>query len=181
MTCIAAWIEDGVITMGGDSAGIAGLSSSARADEKVFTNGPYLMGFTTSFRMGDILRYTFSPPEYARGDVRKFMVASFVPELKQALRAGGWEKKENERTEGGTFLVGCYGRLFCIQSDYQVSESRDCFDARGCGADVALGVLYALSDFEMSARERITLALKSAEHVSTSIRAPFVIKSKSTP
>ena len=48
--------------IGGDRAGVAGLSLTVRADEKVFQNGEFLMGFTTSFRMGQLLRYSLKPP-----------------------------------------------------------------------------------------------------------------------
>lgn len=63
MTCIVGLVDKGSIYMGGDSAGVAGLSVTTRADEKVFLNGPFIMGFTTSFRMGQILRYKFVPPD----------------------------------------------------------------------------------------------------------------------
>ena len=36
MTCIAAIAEKGKVYIGGDSAGVAGLDLTIRADEKVF-------------------------------------------------------------------------------------------------------------------------------------------------
>lgn len=57
MTCIVGLVDGDRVILGGDSAGIAGWHLQLRADEKVFRNGPYAIGFTTSFRMGQILRY----------------------------------------------------------------------------------------------------------------------------
>ena len=58
MTCIVGLVHEGVVYIGGDSAGVGGMSLTVRADEKVFQNGEFLMGFTTSFRMGQLLRYS---------------------------------------------------------------------------------------------------------------------------
>ena len=44
MTCIAALVQDGAITMGGDSAGVAGLRLHVRSDPKVFRNGDFQVG-----------------------------------------------------------------------------------------------------------------------------------------
>ena len=44
-------------------------------------------------------------------------------------------------SRGGSFLVAYQGRLFSIQSDYQVCETNRGFHAIGCGADYALGSL----------------------------------------
>jgi hypothetical protein len=38
MTCIVGLVDKGDVYIGGDSAGVAGLSLSIRADEKVFGN-----------------------------------------------------------------------------------------------------------------------------------------------
>jgi len=48
---------------------------------------------------------------------------------------------------GGTFLVGYRGRLFRVDSDYQVGESVNNYCAVGCGADLvrASAVLIRVS------------------------------------
>ena len=62
MTCIVGLEHKGKVYIGGDSAGVAGYSLSVRADQKVFINGNFIFGFTSSFRMGQILRFGFNPP-----------------------------------------------------------------------------------------------------------------------
>ena len=66
MTAIVAIRQDNTVYMGGDSAGVAGLKITIRKDPKVFINGNFLMGFTTSFRMGQLLQYSFKPPEHPK-------------------------------------------------------------------------------------------------------------------
>src|SRR4051812_42965869 len=111
MTAIVGLVHDGTVHIGGDSAGGGGYSLTIRADAKVFTNGPYVMGFTSSFRMGQLLHHALKPPE-PDGDLEAFMTTTFIDAVRECLKTGGWAAKENEREEGGVFLVGVHGRLF---------------------------------------------------------------------
>ena len=51
MTCIVGLLHNKTIYIGGDSAGSNSSDLRVRKDTKVFENGPFLMGFTTSFRI----------------------------------------------------------------------------------------------------------------------------------
>lgn len=175
MTAIAGFCENGKVWIGGDSAGVSGWDLSVRADQKVFRNGEFLFGFTSSFRMGQLLRYSFNPPvQKERQDVCAYMVTDFVNALRDCLKSGGYARRESETESAGTFLVGYRGRLFQIGSDYQVGEARDGYDACGCGAAISLGALFALKG--KSPRERISVALEAAERHSAGVRGPFVIE-----
>ena len=70
--------------------------------------------------------------------------------------------------------IGKAGRLFTIQSDYQVAEVADNYTAVGCGQDYALGSLYAT--LESIPTKRIKLALETAAYFSAAVRPPFVIE-----
>lgn len=175
MTCIVGLVHEEKVYIGGDSAGVAGLALSVRADAKVFRNGPMIFGFTTSFRMGQLLRYGFTPPEYDdRKDLMKYMVTTFVDEVRKCLKDGGFATKEKEGEEGGTFLVGFRGQLFHVDSDYQVGQERDGIYAVGCGHPIARGALFASAG--LPPRDRLTLALEAAERYSAGVRGPFVIE-----
>ena len=63
ITCIVGFSHLGKVYIGGDSAGLSGWGLTVRKDPKVFANGPCIMGFTSSFRMGDLLRYSLVVPE----------------------------------------------------------------------------------------------------------------------
>lgn len=173
MACIVGGIENGLVIIGGDSAGVSGLSIQNRTDEKVFRNGEFLIGFTSSFRMGQLLRYKFVPPQITTEDIHRFMATDFVDGIRACLKDGGFATKNCEAEIGGTFLVGVRGRLFVIANDYQVGELAEEFAACGCGDDIALGAMFATKGLPM--KQRIEIALKAAETFSNGVRGPFVI------
>lgn len=172
MTCIVGLVDNGDVYIGGDSAGVAGLSLSIRADEKVFGNGPFIMGFTTSFRMGQLLRYKFSPPaQTVHQTDMEYMVTSFIDACRQCFSGNGFGDKE--ATVGGTFLVGYKGKLYTVEGDYQVGIPAVSFDAVGCGTDLALGAMYATEGLDP--KKRIELALSAASAFSAGVAPPFNI------
>lgn len=173
MTCIVGLVDQGNVYLAGDSAGVGGWTLTVRADSKVFTNGPYIMGFTTSFRMGQLLRYALTPPEPVQQDLDRFMVTTFVDSVRDCLKAGGYATKQNEAENGGNFLVGVNGRLFEICSDYQVGEPVDGYAAVGCGEDIAKGALHATEHLGLPPHERLTMALQAAERHSAGVRGPY--------
>ncbi len=175
MTCIVGLIEDGTVYMGGDSAGVAGYGLTVRADEKVFVKGDFVMGFTSSFRMGQLLRYSLKPPKYHPDvDTSEYMVVDFVNAARECLKTGGYAQKDKEVEVGGTFLVGFNGKLFKVESDYQVGIPMQFFDACGCGDDIALGAMF--SNAHLSPEDRILQALEAAEQFSAGVRRPFIVK-----
>lgn len=176
MTCIAALVDNDTIWMGGDSAGVAGFELCIRSDQKVFKVEKFLFGFTSSFRMGQLLRYSFTPPKrHPDKDLMAYMVTDFVDAIRKCFKDGGFANKNNEVETGGIFLVGHSGRLFCIEADYQVGESSDLYFAVGCGESYAKGSLFSTK--QLIASERIRIALESAEHHSAGVRGPFTILS----
>jgi ATP-dependent protease HslVU (ClpYQ) peptidase subunit len=177
MTCIAGLVHDGQVYIGGDSAGVGpGWDLTVRADEKVFKNGDFLFGFTTSFRMGQLLRYVLTPPvPHEAQDVDQFMVGDFVDAVRACLKAGGFATKDKEQEGGGTFLVGYRGRLYVIHEDYQVARPVDAYAAVGAGNSFALGSLF--SSEGGAPGERVRTALSAAEAHSAGVRGPFLILS----
>lgn len=174
MTCIVGVSQGGRVCIGGDSAGVAGYALDVRADVKVFRNADYVMGFTTSFRMGQLLHHTFKPPTPPTTRLERFMVRDFIPAVMDCLETGGWLTSKNDRREGGTFLVGVRGELFGIWDDFQVGSSRDGYLAVGCGESYAIGSLHSTKGREP--RARVKAALEAAAHHSGGVTGPFVIK-----
>lgn len=177
MTCVVAIVADGKTYMGADSLGVGGYACSTRADEKLFHNGKFLIGGTTSFRMLDLLRYKFTPPvlDPEISDIRKYMCTSFIDEVRSVLGAGGFKKKESEVEVGGTFLVAIRDRLFTVYDDFQIADYVNPYAAVGCGRDIALGSMFSTHDLEPE--DRIQVALEAAEQFSAGVRRPFHILS----
>lgn len=172
MTCIVGLVDGGKVYLGGDSAGVDGLHLAVRKDPKVFRVGECIIGFTSSFRMGQLLAHSLKPPKWhGDKDVFEYMVTDFVDAVRECLKAGGYARRNCEAEEGGTFLVGFHGRLFEIEEDYQVGETLAGVAACGCGRDVALGSLFSTT--KMPAIERVRLALQAAEAFNAEVRGPF--------
>lgn len=179
MTCIAGFVEGSTVWIGGDSAGVAGYDLTVRADQKVFRNGPMIFGFTTSFRMGQLLRYALTVPDHdPRQPVEKYMATTFVDAVRSCLKKHAFTTVKDGVEMGGTFLIGYSGRLFLIDEDYQVCETVDGFDACGCGAQIAKGALHATSHVgTVTGQARLELALSAAERHSAGVRRPFHFES----
>lgn len=182
MTCIVGLVDNGTVYIGGDSAGSSNWQLIIRKDAKVFRNGDFLIGACGSFRMIQLLRYAFKPPVYEKplfDDSSEYlscyMATSFIDGIRECLKSGGFAKKETEQESGGCFLVGFQGRLFCIQSDYQVEEALCGYNAIGDGDDIARGSLYATQ--ELQPNGRVLTALQAAQYHCTSVSAPFTIES----
>lgn len=175
MTCIVALAHGDAVYMGADSAAVGGWSLMPRLDPKIYRVGPFLIGFTTSFRMGQLLAYKLSvPPRDVGADPFEFMCTTFVEAVRDCLKTGGYASRESERESGGVFLCAYEGRIFRIDNDYQVGECLMNFAACGCGEDLALGSLYSTAGMEPVMR--VKTALCAAELFSAGVRGPFNIE-----
>lgn len=176
MTCIVGVVDGGRIYMGGDAASVQGWTRRQTKLRKVFRRGPFLIGYTTSFRMGQLLEHQLKVGRQpADTSVMGYMVNHFVEAVRQLLKERGFSKIESNNESGGQFLVGYRGHLFSIDSDYQVGEMADGYDAVGSGSEFALGALQALSD--APPRRRVKRALEVAAHFNMGVCPPFHIKS----
>jgi hypothetical protein len=176
MTCIVGLVNNGDVWIGGDSAGVASdFSRQIRIDSKVFAVGPMLIGYTTSFRMGQLLRYRLTLPAHPDGmDSHEYMATEFVDAVRACLSKGGFSEKEKEREIGGFFLVGYRGRLFQIESDYQVGEDASGEYAVGGGDKLAMGALFATRHIQQP-RYRVEKALEAAAERNAGVSPPFVV------
>ncbi len=188
MTCIVAVTDGSKVVIGGDSAAVGEREMLIRATRKVFIAGAYGIGFTRSWRMGQLLRYATELPEPpAAGDgeaLEAFMVAEFMPVIRQSFRDHGFAKTvrnalsadyvEEGQEVCGAFLVGLRGHIFEVQYDYQVVRPATPYAAVGHGAVAALGSLHSLAAHtDLSLEEKARSALYAAEACTRSVRAPF--------
>jgi len=176
MTCIVAVSDGARVTIGGDSAGILReLSCCMTMGEgaKVFVRGPYAIGFTTSFRMGQLLRFRAELPPPAGEDLDRFMSTDFIDAVRQAFRTGGWIEDEKGRESGGGFLVGVGGRIYQVWPDFSVTTFGHPYAAVGSGLPVAIGALHALASRGLTSREIARGALDAAATFALEVRRPF--------
>lgn len=173
MTCIVGLAYGGKVYMGGDSAATDGWVVRPVQTPKVFEVGAFIIGYTTSFRMGEILQYHLEVQLQREESDHEYMVCQFAEAVRIILKAHGFAKVENNVEQGGTFLVGYHGHLYSVDDDFQMTEMVDGYDACGCGREFALGAMKALE--ERAPEERIKKALEIAAYFSGAVMPPFYV------
>lgn len=175
MTCIVGLVQNKKLWIGGDSAGSDGYDIQIRKDEKVFENGPFLIGFTSSFRMGQLLRWTFKPPKHPRRMAdEKFMSTIFVDAVRKCLKDGGYARTQNNQETGGTFIIGYKRVLYMMENDYQIGLVDDEYMTCGSGQSIATGCLFGTRG-TADPKNRVELALMAAERYTSTVRGPYTI------
>jgi ATP-dependent protease HslVU (ClpYQ) peptidase subunit len=76
-------------------------------------------------------------------------------------------------------LIGFADRLFEMQSDYQISEPTNGYEAVGSGAKFALGALFVTP--HLAPEMRIEQALQAATCHNAYVRPPYVIQRLAHP
>ena len=176
MTCIVGLVHDEKIYMGADSAGASSWFLHRRADKKIFTRQNFIVGFTTSYRMGQLLTHSLVFPKRNPGkDALTYMVTDFVDSVRECLKKGGYAKRKEEVEEGGTFMVGYEGKLFSVYDDYSVAMNQVEYMAIGSGQYLAMGSLFSTEGMEPT--RRLETALRAAQEFNPFVREPFYITS----
>jgi len=176
MTCIVGLEREGAVYMGCDSASVGGYyDMSTETGPKVFHTGKFLIGFTSSWRMGQILQYQLSVREQGRAeDNRAYMILAFAEAIRELMKSHGYAHVEYNEERGGCFLVGYRGELYKVQENYAVLRRTDGFNAIGCADAYALGALSVLD--KTNPREALEAALNAAAYFSAGVRGPFHIE-----
>lgn len=169
MTCIVGYVDgEGTVWIAGDDTGTDGWAKTPRLDRKVFRKGEFVIGFTSSYRMGQLIQYTLQIPPHPEGmDDHEYMVVHFVEAVRSCLKEGGYATVDKEVTTGGNFLVGYRGVLYQIEDDFQVAISKRIFESVGCGSPFALGALAMYETFPVP-NATVELILRSAIQVAAS-------------
>lgn len=135
MTCIIG-IEctDGAI-IGGDLAGSNGHTSSNVTQSKIFEHSGIIIGYTSTFRFGQILEcllddntlYPPSDPDQTYG----WLIRQFVPKVKKTL--------DDNHCKEGIALLAINSQLWMLQSDMSVLRNTSGCNAIGSGEEYAMG------------------------------------------
>lgn len=179
MTCIVAVEHEGKVWVGGDAAASDESEIVSRWNDKVFSLGEFVIGYSGSFRIGQLLQYAFSPPEQTSKQTdMEYMVVDFVGSLRALLKDNGAVSKENEvESHDAGIVVGYRGRIYLIESDFHVGRALETFVALGDGAPFARGALHAIRKLEkdLPLDDKILSCLEIAEACCASVRGPFKI------
>lgn len=175
MTCIVGFVDKNKnVYLGGDSAGVDvdKLDVTIRKDPKVFKKGKMVVGYTSSFRMGQLLRFKLRIPKKPnKMDDYEYMCTLFIDAIRKCLKDNGYAEVKNNEETIGTFLVGYKGALYKIENDLQVEMSQENYNVCGCGRPYALGSLA--TDKSSNPEQMVLKALEVAEKFSGGVRRPF--------
>ena len=180
MTIIVGLEHEGTVYIGGDAAASDNYIVNTIQAPKVFAVGDALIGFTDSFRMGQVLQYNTEFPEHPDGmDDMRYLSTIWMDTVRQSFADAGFTYVENEQESGGAFLLGYRGCLYFVDADFGITRANSGFNATGSGYALALGSLYTTDTLvndgiNISPEHRLVLAMSSAT-LTPYVRPPFTI------
>lgn len=125
MTCVVALKHEGIVHMGCDSAGVGGYSRANRVDPKIYRVGDMLIGFTTSFRMGQLLGYSLTlPRHHADVPVENYMATVFINAVRDCLKAGGWHRRKRRTRSAANSLLGIAAAFSRLRATTKSANAR---------------------------------------------------------
>lgn len=178
MTCVVAYKEDDCVYMGFDSIGMDNdCNYMIRKDPKVFINDEILYGFVGSFRMGQILMYSFKRPDHASylNNFKEYIYGPFIDELIKCFKNKEIIKDDNGEISCGNFMFAFKGILYEVQDDFQIAEHDLHYNSLGIASHYALGALKILEGKKINVVKRLTTALETSAFFSAAVRKPYII------
>jgi ATP-dependent protease HslVU (ClpYQ) peptidase subunit len=179
MTCIVAIEHNEKVYMGGDSAAVYNRDIRIIDSKKVFKVGPFLIGYTDSFRMGQLLQYNLVVEKQECTQVEddeEYLIKVFIPAVRKCLKDGGYAEINNNVESGGKFLVGYKGKIYVVESDFLLLRFKEEYSAIGCGDKYALGCLAANFYREDEPELRIEQSLEVAGQFSNGVAPPYYVE-----
>lgn len=175
MTCIIAIEHDNKVYMGADSSSNSNWDQQVTSLSKVFITGNFIIGYTSSFRMGQLLEYNLDVPEQKKEEDLRYLVTQFVPAVRECLKLGGFTRIEWNQESGGSFIVGYKGKAYKVFSDFQINRMAAGYAAVGTGEQYALGALATMKIANPEAS--IKKALEVAGQFCSAVCGPYHVKS----
>lgn len=184
MTCIVAYRDSSGVVLGVDSLASNGHIGYCVEDDKIvaFGDPPYaLLGYTTSFRGGQLLRKLDLPHPLKHVDVFtkqdnivKYVYEDLSDAIRKIFKGGGFLKTHNGEESGMNALLVYGGEIYELQNDFSILQMSLPYMAIGSGQSFALGSFQTNEQYtEKSKRERCTDALRAAATHCVTVSEPF--------
>lgn len=157
MTIIIGYTDGKNIDMIADGGAVNDTIIQNIAHPKIFKiivgKHEMLIGYTTSFRMGQLLQFYIEEELSCRildeNNVYRFLCTEFIQAVRIIFKEHGFRITcENQQEYGGTFLIGFMGRLYTVQDNYAVLEFKKNFACIGCGEDLAIASMATLESLK---------------------------------
>lgn len=172
MTCIVGIEHDGKVFMGGDSCGSTPSITIETKEPKVFwVNKDLLIGYTSSFRFGQLMQYYFKPPKQPKNmQDHEYLCTIFVDEMRKVFKEKGYLQIDKNVEEGGTALIAYKHKLYYLEDSFQILRAKE-FASVGSGSYFAMGAMAALAGDTFF--NRVLTALRVASNLNPYVKGPY--------
>jgi len=175
MTCIAGIVEKNDVWLAGDRAATGGgLSRILIKHPKIFIKSGIGIGVCGLPKVIDAVQQAIDLPTKPKNMATKeFLIKVLVPVLREGLKKYECTEDHNgSQVFHGAMLIACSGELHELESNFQLIETSNGFNAVGSGGEAALGSLRA-SKGTGNAHYRLKKALEVSAENNAGVAPPF--------
>lgn len=183
MTVIIGLESNNKVYIGCDSALIENWTQEITALPKIFKLGSFLIGVAGYPRAQQIIQYHLKLPKQLDSQTDlQYLCTDFVDTIIQLMSEHDFGKTENnQKTLDSSIIFGYHGKLYEIDTNYQIIKVKSNFSAIGSGKDLALGAMNALDSVmlieSMKPETKIKIALETTAKYNIGVAKPFKVMS----
>ena len=176
MTCIIAHTDGVSSFIAGDKLGSNGFTKTVQTEPKVFekefiklhddgltrTKEVMALGYTTSFRMGQLLNYNLNLPEQdASQTLSQYLVLKVIPIIRQMFKEEWGARDASQDVGGGQFIILHNHTIYEVQEDFSVLQPKTRITAVGSGTYHAIAAMQAYIEVENESKKPLHERIKS--------------------
>ena len=172
MSCVVGLIDSKKVFMGCDSRATAEeVFIRPIKTTKIFKNKKFLIGFTGSPRVGQILAPKYFDPPKDIYDWSDYLRDLFSDKGMLVMGEGG------VHCQGSNILVATHGQLYEILSDFQINTIEE-YSSIGSGSLFAYGSLYTTSLIKdiITPEDRVLYALEAGGSFDAQTGPPYIVE-----
>lgn len=169
MTCIIGYKTEKGTFLGADSLGSNGHTKAEYTTPKLFKVYDMVIGYTTTYRFGQILQYHMKEILVKEMDSYNYLIKIIVPEIRRCLGEHGAKHTKDNLESGGNCIIGYKNEIYELQNDFSVLSSVNGLITVGSGEDISRGAMIALKETTLNPEECIRKALEITSECVTSV------------
>lgn len=195
MTCIIAHTNGTSSFIAGDKLGSNGFTKSIQTEPKVFekefirinddagltrTKEVMAIGYTTSFRMGQLLTYNLNLPQQDSHETfPQYLVLKVIPIIRQMFKDEWGSRDTSQDVGGGQFIILHNHTIYEVQEDFAVLQPKTQITAVGSGTYHAIASMSAYLEVQqetnVALHNRVESIFKIVSENVTSVSPEFDI------
>ena len=177
MTCIIAHTNGKSSFIAGDKLGSNGFTKSVQTESKVFekefikinddagltrTKEIMAIGYTTSFRMGQLLTYSLNLPlQDANETFPQYLVLKVIPIIRTMFKDEWGYRDASQDVGGGQFIILHNHIIYEVQEDFAVLQPKTQITAVGSGTYHAIAAMEAYIEVQDETKVELHNRVKS--------------------